>query len=119
MDKIKFEYALSASLFSYRKYDKPYFDDLIFVEEKIEFFLRSLQWSTELKEFKNIDKVILRGRGNNKNLFTILHRKDKGFSLERISRSIYRQMKKEIMDITNISIQKYKEVIYITYKILY
>jgi hypothetical protein len=72
----------------------------------------------ELEEFKNIDKVVLRGKGDNKNLYVILHRKDTGFTLRRISRCVCRAVNKEIMDITNISIQKYNNVLYLSYKLV-
>jgi hypothetical protein len=118
MDKIKFEYALSASIFSYRKYPKPYGDDFLFVDEEIESFLRGLQWDTELEEFKNVNKIVLRGKGNDKTLYIILRRHDKGFTLRRISRCIHSSINKEIIDITNISVQKYNDTLYLSYKIL-
>ena len=118
MDKIKFEYALCTSIFNYRKYYKPYCDDFVFVEEKFEKFLRGLEWDTELVEFKDVDKVVLRGKGNKKTLYTILQRKDTGFTLRRISRYIHKAASQEIMDITNISIQKYNNTLYLYYKIL-
>lgn len=118
MDKIKFEYALSASIFSYRKHYKPYIDNFVFVDEKIEIFLRNLQWDTELEEFKDVKKLVLRGKGDNKILYVILHRDKSGFTLRRISRCINNTINKEIMDITNISIQRYNDVLYLSYKIL-
>ena len=118
MDKIKFEYALSASIFSYKKYYKPYSDDFIFIDEKIEYFLRGLQWETELEEFKDVNKIVLRGKGDDKTLYIILKRNDKGFTLRRISRCIHKGINKKIMDIINISIQKYNDTLYLSYKLL-
>lgn len=116
MSHLWFSMAIGTSIFNFGKRLKPYKDDHIFVDEDMEIFLRGLSWDTELIEFKNINKVILRQKNNRRNLYTILKRDDKGFSLYRIAKYIIRNNPNNIpFDISNVVLQKYGDKLYFTY----
>ena len=114
-----FKMAIGTSIFNFSKKSKPYTDDCIFVSEETESFLRNLSWNTELKEFKEIDTIILRQRGNTKRLYTILRRGSKGFTLYKIAKYIIRKNPgNNNIDICNIILQKYKNRLYFTYSLV-
>ncbi len=111
--------AIGTSIFNFGRRLKPYKNDHIFVDEDMEIFLRGLSWDTELPEFKNINKVILRQKNSSRYLFTILKRKDKGFPLHRIAKYIIRNNPNNIpFDISNIILQKYEDRLYFTYSMI-
>ena len=119
MSHLRFNMAIGTSIFNFGKRLKPYKDNHIFVDENMEMFLRGLSWDTELPEFKNINKVILRQKKNSRNLYTILKREDKGFSLYRIVKYIIRNNPNNIpFDISNVILQKYEDKLYFTYSVI-
>ncbi len=111
--------AIGTSIFHFKRYSKPYSDDCIFTDELTEMFLRKLSWETELEEFKGINTIILRRKGNVERLYTILKRRDKGFSLRRITKYIIKNNPNNInFDICNIILIRNKDKLYFTYSIL-
>ena len=120
MELFRLNMALGTSLLNYKKEAKPYKDDHIFTDIETELFLRSLTWETELKEFKSVDTVVLRCKGNERILYTILKRKDKGFTLQRIIRAIRkcRPNGNDVFDIANISLYKKNNTLYFIYYLL-
>ncbi len=112
MNQNRFNIAIGASIVNFGKRLTPYIPDQIFIDENTEIFLRGLSWDTELDEFKDVNKVILRQKNSSRNLLTILKRKDKGFSLHRIAKYIIRSGG---LDIKNVILQKYKDKLYFTY----
>ncbi len=120
MDLFRFNMALGTGLLNYNKLNKPYTDNHIFVEENTENFLRSLTWDSELKEFSDVNTLILRCKGNQNILYTILKRKDKGFSLKRVIRAIRKTYtgNNTVFDITNITLYKSKNKLYCIYNLI-
>lgn len=120
MDLFRFNMALGTSLLNYNKLNKPYIPNNIFTDEDTENFLRNLTWETELKEFNEVDTLILRCKGNENILYTILKRRDKGFSLQRVIRAIRKSYSgnNAVFDITNITLYRNKNKLYLMYNLI-
>lgn len=112
--------ALGTSLLNYNKLNKPYINNHIFVDEDTENFLRSLTWESELKEFNEVNTLILRCKGNEYILYTILNRRDKGFTLQRVIRAIRKSYSgnSAMFDITDIKLYKNKNKLYLMYNLI-
>jgi len=120
MDLFRFNMALGTSLLNYNRLYKPYINDHIFTDYDTEYFLRSLTWETELKEFSEVDTLILRRKGDERILYTILKRKDKGFTIKRVIQAIRKCFPDTTIpfDITNIELFRNKNKLYIKYNLI-
>lgn len=120
MELFQFNMALGASLYNFGKENMPYKPYDIFIDMQTEYFLQSLTWNTELKEFSGIDTLILRCRNNKRLLYTILRRCNNNFSLRRIAQSIRRCYPNNIkrFDIINISLHRKQNRLYLTYNLV-